>query len=157
MNSYLLLIIGLVLIFLEFFVPGGILGIIGTIFVIASIVTFATDSESILATVLYILGSSLAVIVLFRFALWRIQHNQEGLYSDKDQEGFTASTYDKTAIGKIGTVCTDLKPGGYILIEGHKYQAQSIDGYVPKGRQVKVISGRAESLIVKTFIEEERR
>lgn len=155
MNPFLLLFIGLILIFLEFFLPGAILGTLGTLAVISSIAIYASLSTSILATLLFILGAIAAVTVLFRFALWRIQNNQEGLYARDDQEGYIASTFDKEAIGKIAEVYTDLKPGGYILIEGKKHQAQSIDGYVPKGRKVKVIDGIAESLIVETFIEEQ--
>jgi membrane-bound ClpP family serine protease len=155
MNPFLLLLIGLILIFLEFFLPGAILGTLGTLAVISSIAIYASLSTSILATLLFILGAIAAVTVLFRFALWRIQNNQEGLYARDDQEGYIASTFDKEAIGKIAEVYTDLKPGGYILIEGKKHQAQSMDGYVPKGRKVKVIDGTAESLIVETFIEEQ--
>lgn len=155
MNPFLLLLIGLILIFLEFFLPGAILGTLGTLAVISSIAIYASLSTSIFATLLFILGAVVAVTGLFRFALWRIQNNQEGLYARDDQEGYIASTFDKEAIGKIAEVYTDLKPGGYILIEGKKHQAQSIDGYVPKGRKVKVIDGTAESLIVETCIEEQ--
>ena len=155
MNPYLLLLVGLIFIFLEFFLPGAILGTIGTIIVISSIAIYASSSTSIIATLAFIVGAVLAVLALFRFALWRIQNNQEGLYARDDQEGYSASSFDRTAMGKIAEVYTDLKPGGYILIDGKKHQAQSIDGYVPKGRQVKVIDGTAESLIVETFIEDQ--
>jgi len=44
---------------------------------------------------------------------------------------------------------TDLKPGGYILVEGKQHQALSNTGYIVKGKEVKIIGGQEESLIVK--------
>ncbi|WP_052236405.1 NfeD family protein [Candidatus Protochlamydia amoebophila] len=73
------------------------------------------------------------------------------IYLKKDQKGFQASEYDRNAIGKLGMVLTDLKPGGYILIEGKQHQAISLTGYISKGEEVIVVSGQEESLIVKNL------
>ena len=59
------------------------------------------------------------------------------------------SKFEKHAIGKIGIVLTDLKPGGFILIEGKQHQAISQSGYITKGEEVIVVSGQEESLLVK--------
>jgi len=151
MSAFLLLAVGLLLIFLEFYIPGAILGIIGSILVLASIFLFASATDSPLLTLVYIIGTGVCVVLLIKFTLWRIVHAKPefSIYSNKDQKNYVASTYDKSAIGKQGVVLSDLKPGGYILIEGKQHQAISLSGYLAKGIEVTVVSGDGESLIVK--------
>lgn len=151
MTPFLLLLLGLFLILLEFYLPGAIMGILGTLALLAAIVLFASQTDSLMALFLFMIGTAVSVGLLIRFALWRIKHAKPeySIYSDKDQEGYRASHYDKTTIGKTGTVSTDLKPGGYILIEGKTYPAISISGYIPKGEQAVVMGGQEQSLLVR--------
>jgi membrane-bound ClpP family serine protease len=151
MVIYLLLVIGLTLLFIEFFLPGGILGVIGGLLILSSIIMFASQSTSLWAVSLFTIGTLAAVGLVMAFALWRIKQSKSksSFYSDQSQEGFQASVFDQTTIGKTGVVISDLKPGGYISIEGKQHQAISISGYIPKGEKVEVLSGQEESLIVK--------
>ncbi len=45
---------------------------------------------------------------------------------------------------------SDLKPGGYIAIEGQQHQADFISGYIPQGDEIVVVAGEGESLLVKS-------
>lgn len=150
MISFIILLLGLLFIFLEFYMPGAILGSIGTVMVIASIIYFSIESNSVAASLLFLAGAIAALILLIRFALWRIPRSKSrfNIYSGKDQAGYIASSYDKTAIGKSGIVVTDLKPGGYIVIKEKKYQAISKTGYLVQGTQVLVTGGEEDNLIV---------
>lgn len=147
-----LLLLGLLFIYLEFFLPGAILGTIGGIFLVISIVLFADASQSIPFSFLYAIFAFALVGLLIRYTLRKIPRTKSkySIYLKGDQEGYVASKYDRSAIGKAGTVLSDLKPGGYIVIEGKKHQAISQSGYIPHGEQVLVIGGEEESLIVKT-------
>lgn len=153
-TPFILLAIGLLLVLFEFYLPGGIMGTIGALTVLASIVLFALNSESPLYTLLFILGSCTALAFLVKFALWRIRHAEPGysVYSDQDQEGFHASKYDESAIGKSGVASTDLRLGGRILIDGKRHSALSQSGYIIKGTEIEVIAGQGETLIVKLKI-----
>ncbi|WP_213105664.1 NfeD family protein [Candidatus Protochlamydia amoebophila] len=153
MTASLFLLCGLALIFIEFYIPGAIMGVLGSIFLIASIIVFTSQTNSIWATIFYIFFTFSCVVLLIRFTLWRIVHTSQGysIYLKKDQKGFQASEYDRNAIGKLGIVLTDLKPGGYILIDGKQHQAISLTGYISKGEEVVVVSGQEESLIVKNL------
>jgi membrane-bound serine protease (ClpP class) len=152
-TPFLLFFLGIFLIYLEFYLPGAVLGILGSLIILASVFVFASQSDSILLIFLYLLGVGITIGFLIRFALWRIVHAKPeySIYSDKDQEGFQASQYDRTALGKVGTVLSDLKPGGYILVDGNQHQAISLEGYLPKGSEVIVLSGQEESLLVKLY------
>lgn len=156
MLPYLLSAVGLLLIFLEFYLPGAIMATLGTILLIAAIVLFAVSNGSGIEFLLFLIGNCIGIYLVIKLALWRIKagSTQFGIYSDTSQVGFVASTYDQTAIGKKGVVKTDLKPGGHILIEGTTHQALSESGYLSKGTEVIVIGGQEESLIVKVYKKE---
>jgi len=151
MNPFPLLILGFILIFLEFYLPGLVMGILGGLLVLASLFIFAYQSESGLAVSLYVLGTGLGLIALVKYALWRIPRSKSSysIYSNSDQVGYQASEYDRAAIGKTGVVTSDLKPGGHIMIESKQYPAISQSGYVVKGMHVLVVGGQGDSLIVK--------
>lgn len=151
MISYLLVLLGLLLILIEFYIPGAIMGILGAISILSGIILFASHSESWFAIFLFIAATAIAVICLIRFALWRIVHSKGpySIYSNHDQEGFQASSFDRSAIGRNAIVLADLKPGGFILVEGEQHPAISISGYIAKGEEVTIIDGQQQSLIVK--------
>ena len=151
MSPYILLILGFLLIFVEFYIPGAIMGTLGGILTFASILVFISENDSWIAIIAYITAVFIALGFLFKFALWRIKTAKpdRSIYSGASQDGYKASKFDHTAIGKKGVVLSDLKPGGYILIEGKQLQAISESGYIVKGSTVLVISGQEESLIVK--------
>ena len=152
MSSFVLLLLGLLLVFLEFFLPGAVLGIAGGIFMLVSVVVFAMESGSMVWTFFYVVGVCVALGLLIKFAMWRIRTAKPGysIYSNDSQEGFQASQFDASVIGKKGIVATDLKPGGHILVDGKRIQAISQSGYISKGQEVVIIGGQEESLIVKT-------
>lgn len=156
MIPYLLLLLGLLLVLLEFFLPGAIMGIAGAGLIIASTVLYWMENPAGLQLFLFVCLAAAGIVAVFKFAIWYIPRTakNESIYLNKDQEGYQASGYDKSAIGKEGIALSDLKPGGYILIEGQKHQALSVSGYITKGTQVKVISGEGESLIVQHSKEE---
>lgn len=151
MISFLLVFLGLLLILFEFYLPGAVMGILGGISILTGIVLFASQTTSLIAIVLFVFGSAIAVGILIRLAIWRIVHAkpQYSIYLSKDQEGYQASSYDKSAIGKTALVIADLKPGGFILIEGHQHPAISLSGYIVKGEHVTVVGGQEQSLMVK--------
>lgn len=151
MNPYIFLVVGLVLIFLEFFLPGAVIGSIGGLFILFSIILFASTANSGVAVFAYVTAILLFLFFLVKFAIWRIRQTKSKgtIYSDDAQVGYVASVFDQSAIGKRGIVLSDLKPGGYILIEGKKEQALSVSGYLIKGSEVEVVGGQEESLIVK--------
>lgn len=149
--SIVLVFVGLVLIYLEFFLPGMILGIAGGVSILTAIAMFAAHSTSLIATIAFCLISGAAVWGICLFALSRIRksHKESTFYSGQDQEGYFASEFDKTLIGHSGTVVSDLKPSGHVLVQDKRVQAISEKEYLDKGTRIQVIGGRGGYLIVK--------
>jgi membrane-bound ClpP family serine protease len=148
LTAILLLIIGLLAVLIEFFLPGAIFGAIGALFIISAVVVFIQSSDSAVESVLFLIGTIIALIATIKFALWRIKASTGSLYLKSDQKGYVASEWDRSLVGKRGVVLSDLKPGGHILIEGVKHAAVSKSGYITKGEEVIVLDGEGDSLIV---------
>jgi membrane-bound ClpP family serine protease len=151
---YIFLVIGLFLIYLEFYLPGAVMGTAGVLLLIASLFLFIMEYQSPVLITFYSLFIVGAVAAVVKYALWSIPRGKSsGIYSKNDQTGFTASTFDVKLIGKTGVVVSDLKPGGYIAIEGVQAQAISESGYISQGSEVIVLRGEGDSLIVKQISE----
>ena len=77
MIPFLLLFVGLLLVFLEFFLPGGVMGTAGGLIIVGSIALFAMSSASPMATFLFIVGAFFALMVVIKFALYRLRHSNK--------------------------------------------------------------------------------
>lgn len=143
-------LLGLLLIFLEFYLPGAILGTAGGLLLLISLVLVIQDYAPLWSFVYFLLLLA-AVYGVIRYALWSIPRGkkEDSIYSDDAQEGFYASSFDQQAIGKEGVVVSDLKPGGWIRIEGKQHAAISESGYLIQGTAVVVLRGEGDSLIVR--------
>ncbi len=150
MLEILLAIIGIALIYTEFFMPGAILAILGSIALLVS-ATLCFMHTSVLWGILYSLLLAALAIAACKLALWKMQRSgtKDRFYLEKDQEGYVASSFDTTLIGKTGTVATELKPAGHILIDGVQYQALSETGFLSKGETVEIVGGQGSHLIVR--------
>lgn len=168
----ILLVSGLLIIIIDLLVlpTFGLLGIIGGILFLAGLfaimlpgigtVSYDLDSqtmnaagEALINRFAWLSGTillgALLIVLLARYVTPKVAKWSKLVLVGNEQEGFQASEYDKTAIGKTGVVLADLKPGGYILVDDKKHQAISLSGYIAKGEEVSVIGGQEESLIVK--------
>ncbi len=151
MLSFILLFVGLLLIFLEFYTPGGILAVVGAIVLISACITFFATSPSTLFSFAFLLLAICGIIFVIWFALRRIKKSssQNTFYLSKDQEGYQSSHFDTHLIGKQGIAITDLGPSGFILISNVRYQVTCHGPYLNKGQKVEVIGGEGAHLIVK--------
>lgn len=146
-----LAISGLVLIFLEFFLPGAIMAVGGAILLMTSLFVFHMIYEGIGALLLYLLILAAAVFLVIRIALMRVRSasSKGTVYLDTDQEGFQACIYPKELIGRTGIAATDLKPSGHILVDDRPFQALSKTGYIDKDTPIQILGGQGSHLIVK--------
>ncbi len=141
---------GLFLIYLEFFLPGAVMAIGGSILLLSSAFVFHMEKPHMLVLVLYLMSLTVAVYAIVRFALWQIQNSAKDgtVLMASDQEGFQACTFNREMVGKTATVATDLKPSGQVEIDGKVFQALSEGDYIDKNDQVVVIGGQGSHLIV---------
>lgn len=147
-------ILGLLLIFFEFFLPGAVMGILGGVLLAVSVFLYMfLLHPNILSLIFYIFAIIGSVFLMVRLALATVRRKRykNSFYSEKNQEGFIASIHQKELYGKIGVAATDLKPSGYIKIEENFYQAVSKSGYIKKDEKVQIEGGEGARLTVKKF------
>lgn len=148
----LIALVGIALIFLEFFLPGAVLATIGSIALLVSLGMFFAKYSAFFG-VLYLILLIVAVLAACKLALWRLKNSgKKGeFYHSQDQEGYLASSFDQNLIGKEGVVATELKPAGHILVEGKIYQALSETGFISSGIPIRIVGGKGSHFIVRTI------
>ncbi|MGR3973139.1 MAG: NfeD family protein [Candidatus Rhabdochlamydia sp.] len=147
----ILAFVGLALIFMEFFFPSGFLIFSAAIFLLTTIFSFSSLGFGLGFTLLYMILLLMAIIATIAAALSRIRSK---MVLHEDQYGFYSHQLNPLLLGKRGVVLSDLKPLGYIEIEGHQYLATVEMGYVAKDTWVHVIELRGSTVIVKLLHQE---
>lgn len=143
-------IVGLALIALEFFLPGGLIALIGGSMVIGGVICFFALDVALIYKIGFLFASVAAIMATCKLALWAIRsRNKNSLYLDESQEGFVASSFEKTLVGLEAIAHSDLKPSGHIVVGEEHYQAVSEGEYLPKGTALTISGGRGAYLIVK--------
>ncbi len=147
---FIVSLVALLCIYLEFYLPGGILALIGGSLALLGLFLFSQAVPDLFWTGLYLILMCLAAFFVCKLALYRIRtaKPEKSVYLHQDQTGFFASHYDKTLIGKSGEALSDLKPSGHILVEGQSLQALSESGYISKGDRILITAGRGAYYIV---------
>ena len=131
-------LIGLAMIYFEFFLPGGILGVIGGCALLGGVFTLLWTEQSGGVIAVYFVVTITLLILTVKFALSRVK-KKPAFYPCDDQEGFIASIHDRELIGQEGVAKTSLRPSGHIVINGEHYQGVSDNGYIEKGETIKIV------------------
>lgn len=146
-----LFIAGIVLIIIELFVPGGILGMLGFICVVAGVVMAAYDAVfGLVSLLISIIVSVIVLIVLARYlglkGAWR-----KFVLTDQQQNetGYVSSRSYKELEGKLGTTITPLRPAGAMLLEGKRYDVVSEGGFIAANQPVVVLQVEGSRVVVR--------
>lgn len=147
-----LLGIALFLFFLEIFVPGGILAVLGGFLIIAaSGVGF--QEYGVITGLSVLVGGSLIAVLFFYFELKFIGSSPIGrkiFGSHSVSSGKSGLDADPGLVGAEGVTLTKLVPGGKVKIGDIIYPATSMDGYLTKDTIVIVREIGAFTLKVST-------
>jgi membrane-bound serine protease (ClpP class) len=151
MIPFVLLAVGVLSIFLEFYTPGGLFAVIGVLFLLSALVVFLGTNPTAIGVVSFVALMIASLTVVIWWALRRIRRSatRNTFYLNEDQEGFISTTFDRSLIGKQGMTVSDLGPSGFVLIEGKRYQASCRNAYIDKGTPIIVVGGEGGCLIVK--------
>ena len=150
MTSILLLFaVGLLLLGFEVIVPGGILGAIGGLAILAGCV-IAFGELGITGGGLAVLAAVLLVGLLLYVEFRILPKTAMGrrLFLKSKVTGTAVNAREVDLGGKSGEAATDLGPTGYVMIEGKRYEAFSRSGFLDAGAKVKVVGMDNFRLIV---------
>lgn len=154
-ETIIMFIIGLVLLLLEFFVPGGIVGIIGGALIIISLL-FAGASVTHMAysIIIAMFIAVIGMVILMKFFGKKLHVFNKLVLRDATttEEGYVSNTNRIELIGRVGEAVTPLRPAGVIVIDHERIDAVSEGSYIDKGKQVEVIKVEGSRIVVREFI-----
>src|SRR5262245_16413737 len=116
MLPYLLLLLGLLFVWLEFYLPGGALAVAGVFCIFGALGTFFSQSNSIISSIFFFILAMVGVVMVIRLAISHIRKSasSDTFFLSKDQEGYKAADFASDMIGKKGITMTEFGPSGYI-------------------------------------------
>lgn len=151
-----LALVGGGLIFLEFFVPGGILGVLGVIaLAVMTVMVFVNYGAMWGGAAL--LGSVLVGVIYLALFLAFYKQTPIGRLMTLKSEVQGQSVPElarETWVGKRGESMTPLRPVGKALIGGQRMEVQAESGLIPSGTPVEVVRVSGSRLMVRAVQEE---
>lgn len=147
----LLFIGGIALAIAEIFLPGGILGVIGGLLLLASmgLGAYYYPEYSVFIIVGEVLVAVLAVIGgLVFIAKSGVSGPMVLQESQLANEGWVSNPSDESLVGQEGEVYSTLRPAGSIVINGDRIPAVSDGSFIEKGERVRVIEVHGNRVVV---------
>lgn len=150
----ILFLAGILLLALEVFVPGAVMGILGALLILSGVVVAwvvhgAGGGLIALAVALVLLALTLYLefVVLPKTRLAKT-FSMTATVAGTSQ-GPVASLGE--VLNQAGEAVTALSPSGYVLVKGRRYEAFSQSGFLPKGAPIKVTGlDNFRLLVIKT-------
>ncbi|MFP4156946.1 MAG: NfeD family protein [Opitutales bacterium] len=141
---------GLVLLFFEVILPGGVLGLLGLACVIGA--TWVGFAEfGVFGGSFTLLGSLAAAVALIYIEfkwLGRSRLGKQFFLSSSVSGHSNEPQGEASLVGREALAITRLNPSGRVSIEGKVYEAYSQDGYIESGESVLVAKRDNFKLII---------
>nr|WP_245153877.1 NfeD family protein [Jeotgalibacillus proteolyticus] len=148
----ILFIIGIGLIIAEFFVPGGILGALGLVAIIASILLAGNSIVYMgIALAIALLVAVIGMVIMVKFLGKNLHLLKKIILSDSTstESGYVSNVNRVELIGITGITRTPLRPSGTIVIGDERIDAVTEGGYIDKNKQVKVVKVEGSRIVVR--------
>ncbi|MDR7857115.1 NfeD family protein [Tissierella sp.] len=153
-TSLLLFVIGLILLVVEGMIPGfGLPGISGVILVgLGTVLAMSSLSVALLSLSIAIIITTIVTVVLVKMGFKSSMLDKIILNTEqKDESGYLSTDSMDEYIGREGTSLTELRPSGFIDIDGKKLDALSDSGLIPKNAPIKVVRVEGSKIFVRGF------
>ncbi|CAM5205853.1 NfeD family protein [Lysinibacillus sphaericus] len=151
-ETLLLFIAGLALVIAEFFVPGGIVGILGGVLIILSLLLAGANiTQMIIAIVIALVVAIIGMVVLMKFFGKKMHVLNKLVLMDATttEEGYVSNVNRTELLGKVGVTITPLRPAGTIRFVNERIDVVSEGGYVDVGKNVEVIKVEGSRIVVR--------
>ncbi|WP_078545560.1 NfeD family protein [Litchfieldia alkalitelluris] len=156
LESLILFIVGIVLILLEFVVPGGILGLIGFGAILTSMFLATDDIGHMAISLVIAIGITLVVsIILFKVFGKRMRILRKIILSDSTntESGYISNVTRVELIGMEGHALTALRPSGTALINNERLDVVTEGGFIEKNKKVVVVKTEGTRIVVREVMD----
>lgn len=154
MMSVILFVAGVILMILELFVIGAVLGIIGALMVFSSFLLIGEDISKMAVFLAISLALALMEwIVMVKFFGKSIPLFKNVILTDSTSKEAGYSSHDDRShlVGKIALTMTPLRPSGIITFEGKRIDAVSEGAFIDKDREVSIILVEGTRVVVRAL------
>ena len=151
-TSLALFVVGLILLVAEGMIPGfGLPGIGGIVFIVAGTILAMDNMRTALISLsIAIIITTVVTIYLLKLGFKSKLFNNIILNNKLDKEkGYLSVNTMDHLLDKEGITLSELRPAGFIEIEGEKYDALSDGGFVAKNTQIKVVRVEGSKIFVR--------
>lgn len=156
----LMLIVGVVMIIVEVFVPGfGFFGVTGSLSLVAGVITRIFFGLSVNQSLLLILLVFAFFVVAFMVMIYGAQYGilgKTGLFERRttlDKDHNKPDREIRKLVGKNGKTISKLDLGGQAKIKGKIYDVVSISSYIEPNSNIKVVEIKDNTIMVRKWFE----
>ena len=150
----ILLLAGLVLLAVEIFVPGGVIGGFGAVAILGALVTgffaFGTQGGLVSALCILVFGT-IALMLWMRVFPGTAVGRQISLPAD-GKLNKAATDEAKALLGKEGVAHSELRPAGIALIDGRRVDVVADASYIQRGARIVVAEVEGNRIVVRPVV-----
>jgi membrane-bound serine protease (ClpP class) len=151
-EAIILFVVGVVLVLLEFFLPGGIAGGIGFIAIISSLFLASDDAVHMGISLLIAISASIIVSILMVKVLGkRMKLFGKIILKDSTSTelGYVSNKNRTDLIGMEGVTLTALRPAGTVQVHDERVDVVSEGSFIQKGVKVKIVKTEGSRIVVR--------
>ncbi len=155
MEAIILLILGIILVIAEFFLPGGIVGLLGIGAILGSLMMSGYDMGHMALSI----SIAFIVAIVAAIYLYRRIGMDKGIFRHiilKDQTstelGYVSSVNRLELIGMEGVSLTPLRPSGTGMFADEKIDVVSEGSFIEEGKTIKVTKVEGMRVVVREII-----
>jgi len=152
MESIILFVIGIVLVLLEFVLPGGIIGLIGLGAILTSFFLAGSSVMVIGVSLLVALVATVIVSIILVKIFGKKLHAFKKIIlfdSTNTESGYVSNKNRDDLIGKRGMALTTLRPSGTAIIGEERLDVVSQGNYIEKDTKIEVIKTEGSRIVVR--------
>ena len=154
-NIVILIVLGLILIAVDFYLPGFVLGTIGAALMLFAVAICYNTRGLNAALVLFLVEVALGIGVGYAsIKLFPKTGAGKRMILGETQTGVRAQTSKRHEewIGREGVAQTVLRPAGVGLVDGKRLDVEAESGMIESGSPIKVIAVHENRLVVRKII-----
>lgn len=151
-ESILILVIGIALIIIEYFVPGGVLGFIGVIMMLGSLLLAGANvTQMMYSIIIALLVAVVGVVVMMKFFGKKMTALNRLVLRDATttEDGYVSNVNRVDLIGRTGEALTTLRPSGTALVEDERLDVVTEGSYIEAGTMIEIIKVEGSRIVVR--------
>lgn len=151
-ETIILFVVGIGLLILELFLPGGIAGILGAVAILGSLFLATDNVVHMGVSLLIAIGISiLASILMVKVFGKKMKIFKKLILTDSTstESGYVSNLNRTDLIGLEGCTVTALRPSGTVLIKDERIDVVSEGAFIQKGALVRIVKVEGSRIVVR--------